>query len=193
MLSFNLSGDISLLTAVLYAGKFIYKGTVKNKNKDSWCLSRERVDVRYNKTFKRRTCAVVSIALVTIITDTHRNFNICLTKWVWTTRWRTGRYSSWKKAMIKISLQITSAGTEQCPNQLTVFTCAVSSITLKTLHAETDIGSFSVIARSVGVTLVCFRIFTFINICKQIKWNSIFYYLIKDAEYLDDITNEFRP
>lgn len=35
MLSFNLFGDVSQLTAVSNAGKFIYKGTVKNKNKDS--------------------------------------------------------------------------------------------------------------------------------------------------------------
>ena len=44
------------------------------------------------------------------------------------------------------------------------FTCAVSSITLVTFYTAADIRSFSVGTQSIGVTFICFRTCTLIQI-----------------------------
>lgn len=48
-------------------------------------------------------------------------------------------------------------------------TGTVSPVALKTFNAPTDIGSFSIGTQSVCVTLVCFRICAFINICTMLE------------------------
>lgn len=52
-----------------------------------------------------------------------------------------------------------------------IYTCTVSPITLKAFQAATDVKSFSVGTQSLRVTLVGFRIHTFVHIYK----NGIFY------------------
>ena len=51
-------------------------------------------------------------------------------------------------------------------------TGTVSPVALKTSNAPTDIGSFSIGTQSVCVTLVCFRICAFINICMMLEGES---------------------
>lgn len=48
-----------------------------------------------------QTCTVVSITLVTNVTYTHRGSSIFLAKSVWTTRWGTTKWNSWKRKLAK--------------------------------------------------------------------------------------------
>ena len=50
-----------------------------------------------------------------------------------------------------------------------ISTCAVFAVSFVSLEAAADVRSFSVCAQSVGVTIVCFDIRTFINIYNIIK------------------------
>lgn len=51
--------------------------------------------------FLWQTCTVVSVTLVTRVTNTYGNFTTFLAHSVWITWWRTANHSSWKRTMIE--------------------------------------------------------------------------------------------